>query len=208
MEKISVREWKHLDEFVQLCFEPFGSMTKNDYEVELMHLLLENGNEEKSDHYLSTRLRMPISKVKRLRYEVDLRYPKDDENYYKDAFYRIVKDSSFKTDNSGNILFSVNNKALREFLSDKLEQSGSFFDSSFVSNIIRVTPADFLILIADFEKKDTLVKRVKESIAQNNKDLPKDLTEEGLELIESLFKDATSHIAPHLTKYFLNKIKK
>ena len=207
MEKISAKEWQHLDEFVQLCFDRFGSMTKNDYEVELMHLLLENENDEKSDHFLSMQLRMPISKVKRLRYEVDLHYPKN-VDYYKQAFYHIVKNSSFKTDNNGNILFSVNNKALREYLGDKLEQAGSFFDSSFVSNIIRITPTDLLLLIAEFEEEKKLVNHVKDSIAKNNKELPKDLSEKGASLLKATFKDLASHIAPNVVKYLLEELEK
>ena len=182
-------------------------MTKNDYEVELMHLLLINGHEEKSDHFISKLLRMPVTKVKRLRYEVDLKYPPKVSDY-KDAFYKIIKTQTFKIDSQGNLLFSVNNKGLREFLSEKIEEAGSFFDSSFSSNIIRLTPADFLLLIAEFQGKDDIIAHVKDSIAQNNKELPKDIWEQGSDLLKAVFKDLASHVAPNVVNYFIEQTKK
>ena len=125
---------KGKEEFVRNCFLRFGSMNKNDYEVELMHLVLLNGYADEADNLLSRKLRIPISKVKRLRYEVDLRYPRGDDAF-RDAFYSVLKKSTFKRDGN-RILFSIPNKSLREHLNEMLEKHGSYYDSSFNSNIV------------------------------------------------------------------------
>lgn len=207
MKNDSYNEWEKVDEFIKRCFERFGSMNKNDYEVELMYLLLNNCGEDCSDHALSTRLKIPISKVKRLRYEADLQHPMNPD-YYKKEFYNIINTTSFKTDNNGNLMFSVRNKALREYLKDCIEKAGSFFDSSFVSDIIKLTPIDLILLIADFENKEDLVKRIKESISQNKKELPMDITESSIELLKATVKDVTSKYLPNVTNYIIDRIEK
>lgn len=205
MDTTLITDKKSVELFIKRCFERFGSMNKNDYEVELMYLLLNNCNEDSSDHALSTQLKIPISKVKRLRYEADLQHPKD-SNYYKSEFYKIINTTSFKTDNNGNLMFSVKNKALREYLNDCIEKAGSFFDSSFVGDIIKLTPTDFFLLIAGFENKEELVKRIKESISQNKRDLPKDLAEKGVELLKATLKDVTNNFAPNVTNFIIESI--
>lgn len=212
MGKIVIKQ-QDMEEFFQRCFERFGAMNKNDYEVELMFLLLENGFEDKSDRELSIFLRIPVAKVKRLRYEADLQHPKTPE-YYKAAFYKILTITAFKTDNNGNIMFAVNNKALREYLSECIEKAGSFFDSSFAGNIVKLTPTDLLLLIAEFENNRDLVNKVKESIAQHQRELPKSLSETSRKFIEATFKDVARLAAPNVAKWLweslentLNKIK-
>ena len=205
METIYKSKWKRTEDFFNRCFERFGSMDKNDYEVELFHLMLQNEYSNASDHYLSTLLKMPLTKVRRLRYEVDLQYPPKAEQFKHD-FYEIVNNKAFKSDNQGNLLVAVNNKALREYLSEQIEAAGSFFDSSFSNNIIRLTPTDFLLLIAGFEKKEEIVKKVKQSIEHHAKELPKDVWEEGALLLKSIFKDVTNPIAPNIADYLLKKI--
>ena len=205
METIYKSKWKRTEDFFNRCFERFGSMNKNDYEVELFHLMLQNEYSNASDHYLSTLLKMPLTKVRRLRYEVDSQYPPKAEQFKHD-FYEIVNNKAFKSDNQGNLLVAVNNKALREYLSEQIEAAGSFFDSSFSNNIIRLTPTDFLLLIAGFEKKEEIVKKVKQSIEHHAKELPKDVWEEGALLLKSIFKDVTNPIAPNIADYLLKKI--
>lgn len=204
---MDTKKWKEVDTFLQRCFERFGSMNKNDYEVELMYLYLNNEGKDKSDHFISTYLKMPISKVKRLRYEVDLQHPKD-KDLYKNEFYTIVTTKTFKIDNQGNILIAVNNKALREYLSELIEEKGSFFDCNFTGNIIKLTPADLVLLIADFEDKTEIAKRATKCIATNSKGLPQDGLAEITSFLQAVFKDAVGAFAPNVVNYLYNHFKK
>ena len=78
MNNLNFSKLKGADAFFQKCITSFGSMNKNDYEVELLHLLFENGWKNKSDFEVSVDLKIPESKVKRLRYETYLVYEVSD----------------------------------------------------------------------------------------------------------------------------------
>ena len=52
----------------------FGSMNKNDFEVLIFNAILNSDLEETSNYKLSRILKIPESKVKRLKYEADLVY--------------------------------------------------------------------------------------------------------------------------------------
>lgn len=54
----------------------FGSMNKNDFEVWIFHYLLEHELQGKKNYEISIGLKIPKSKVKRLRYEAELKYSK------------------------------------------------------------------------------------------------------------------------------------
>ncbi len=171
MNNINIQGLKKKDEFLIRCFERFGSMNKNDYEVELMHLLLENDFAGKSDYFISTQLQIPVSKVKRLRYEADLKHPKGAEDY-KQLFLQTLQTASFKED--GHLIqFAIHDKSLREYLSSQLEAAGSYYDTSFNSDIVKMTPADFLILITDMEGEHGLKMRVIESLVMNKQPMDK-----------------------------------
>ena len=183
--------WEYKDDFIKTCFQRFGSMNKNDYEVELMYLVLRNGYYDKSDHLLSRELQIPISKVRRLRYEVDLRYPKED-NEYKDAFYEALQNTTYKQ--IGELIqFSITSKALREYLSEQLEKAGSYFDSSFNSNIIKLTATDLLLVISGFEKNgnpeaESLEEQIRRRLKDQSKEFPKDFTQHATNLIKEVVK--------------------
>ena len=53
----------------------FGTMTKNDFEVAIFHYLLQDSQyADLSNYEMSRKLRIPESKVVRLRYEESLKY--------------------------------------------------------------------------------------------------------------------------------------
>ena len=59
----------------------FGSMNKNDFEVYIFSWLVLNHKDYQtaSDNEISRMLKIPESKVKRLRYEAELKYGSNDE---------------------------------------------------------------------------------------------------------------------------------
>lgn len=177
----------------------FGSMNKNDFEVFIFNELLKNEFSGKSDNAISRKLKIPESKVKRLRYEAELVYGESD--HYKEEFYEILKNRVYKFIEPNKLQFSIKNKGLRLYLDDKLESNMSFADSSFNSDIVTITASDLLILIADFEGKNELIEKIKESIKETSKLLPKDLKEKCLELTTSVVKDTASIFAPNIVEY-------
>jgi len=184
-----------------------GRMNKNDFEVWIFHYLLEKDYKDLSDNIISRKLRIPKTKVSRLHYEAELKFQYNDE-YYKKRFYEILNTRVYKTvENNTRIQFSITEKALRLYLDDILESYGSYADSSFNSNIVTLTASDLLLLIANFENKQDLIKKVKESLKRNNYELPKEDKEIFLEGVTAILKDIGDHFAPNVTKFFSDNLK-
>ena len=84
----------------------FGSMTKNDFEVFIFGQILSMKEYKgKSNYELSILLRIPESKVKRLRYESALRYS-DPMIDYKQAVYNLLDKAQLRAQDK-KIVFQV-----------------------------------------------------------------------------------------------------
>jgi hypothetical protein len=181
---------EHEKAFIRNCLERYGSMNKNDYEVMLFHYLLLNDFQDMTDYDISIRLKMPESKVKRLRYEANLVYSTKEENL-DNTLLRLLEEGSFKL-TSDRIQFSISDKYLRLFLNNKLEKKNHFADSSFNSNIISVTADDLDILINDLiiekKKRELLIERIKDKIKKSAKSLPKSTQEKILNFSLSIMR--------------------
>ena len=165
--------------FLKECIDGFGAMNKNNYEVAIFNLLINNDFKGKSDFEISTILRIPESKVKRLRYEADLVYPKTDE-VLKGELYNLLKGGSFKLTQE-RIQFSIPNKMLRLYLHDLLLQNNRFADGSYNSSIVSLTANDLNELLKAInlteEDKHLLIKSIKEKLSDSQKELPKNARE-------------------------------
>ncbi len=150
----------------------FGTMTKNDFEVYIFHWLINNHEDykDKSDYEVSVNLRIPISKVKRLRYEANLKYPSLNDETAKKRITDLLKKCKYRNMNDGGISFVINDKLLREYLQNYLNQRGRFFDSSFNSNIVSIATADFIFILEKFllddKDKESILKGAKESLSE------------------------------------------
>lgn len=158
----------------------FGSMTKNDFEVWIFYQLLCGELRGKSNREISIALRIPDTKVKRLRYEADLKWgsPNDDSAYH-DALVNVIKKARLVKDKT-QILLVIEDTALLKYLDAKMKNANVAWDKSFNSENIYI----------DFEQYETFCKEV--------------LTNEYQETINFLndkFKDK-----PTLAKFF-NKFK-
>ena len=71
----------------------FGSMNKNDFEVFIFHWLINNKTEckGKSDFVISQCLKIPESKVARLRYEAGLKYTDPNPDRYREELKMAFK---------------------------------------------------------------------------------------------------------------------
>ena len=172
-------EWKEeeINDFFERCLQRFGSMNKNDYEVALFHLLINNEYANMSDFGISLKLRIPESKVKRLRYEESLIYDnKRDETYLKELGLMLVK-RKYRVQHE-RILFAISDKSLRLFLNDYLMADGRFADSSFNCNIVALKADDLLFLLEKTDNKnENVIATIRKDIESSKKDLPKTITE-------------------------------
>ncbi len=197
---VTPKEWKEVEQFVQDCFAKFGSMNKNNYEVALFHLLLRNGFDTCSDFELSVKLQIPESKVKRLRYEESLVYPKggaDANLYYQEQLAMLLLSRKYRMHND-RIQFAIADKHFRLYISDALMRDGRFADTSFNTNIVVISVADLLYLLekANIKSSETM-KAIRKSIEDGNKEEEKtvagvlqDLTDEMLrEMLRKVVSD-------------------
>ncbi len=127
----------------------FGSMNKNDFEVYIFYSLLQNKLQNKSNYEISIILRIPESKVKRLRYEAILKYGNpQDESIYKSAFERLLSKSILKKDGR-SVQFIVEDVQLRKYLDSILKQDGRFSNTSFNTEIVSIDIDDLEFLLKE-----------------------------------------------------------
>ena len=133
----------------------FGSMNKNDFEVWIFNELLNNQYLGKSNFDISIGLKIPESKVKRLRYEARLKYGNpEDINIYKAQFENLLQQVVLKKDGNA-VQFVVEDISLRKYLDSVLKKDGRFSDSSFNSEIVTLDTDDLEYLEKEiFPDKD------------------------------------------------------
>ena len=91
----------------------FGSMNKNDLEVWVFNQLLQDPNKQNySDYDFSIELRIPQTKVKRLRYEAGLVYNTKNAEEYNKEFLLLLRKAKVKSTNAELIQFSMEDKGL------------------------------------------------------------------------------------------------
>ncbi len=162
----------------------FGSMNKNDFEVWIFHYLMQKWPKDKTSYEISMELRIPESKVKRLRYEAELKYPSVDD----DARRKILADAIRKAkirEAKGQITFAIPDKMLRSYLEDLLAKDGRFYDSSFMSNIIVMGASDFLYVLDKVYVEEKVWKEILDKAKHElgeRKTLPKTFREIAQEL--------------------------
>lgn len=134
-----------VEEFIRAYIQRgFGSMNKNDFEVWIFSQLMQGGLKGKSNYDISLELRLPESKVRRLAYEAQLKYPSGVS--YKDLLSESLKKVKLSKD-SNHLCFPIENISLRNYLSNVLKNNGSYIDSSFNSEIVKINIEDFAIIL-------------------------------------------------------------
>lgn len=124
----------------------FGSMNKNDFEVWIFSQLLLGKLRGLSNYEISICLKIPESKVKRLKYEASLKYLDQDEETNKKKLAKCIEKVHFKKDGN-SIQFVVEDIFLRKFLDALLKKQNRFSDSSFNSEIVTLSNDDFGVLL-------------------------------------------------------------
>ena len=149
-------------------------MNKNDFEVCIFHWLLNNDEscKEKSDYVISRYLKIPVTKVKRLRYEASLKY--EDKCDYKQELLEAIKKAKVQEGTSeGKVSLSIHDKILREYLSNLLDEDGRFFEGAFISNVVTLSAGSFIYVLEQVvlndEEKSRIIEAAKKQIKEEKK---------------------------------------
>jgi hypothetical protein len=128
----------------------FGSMTKNDFEVWIFYQLLCGELKGKNNREISIALRIPDTKVKRLRYEADLKWGSpDNDAAYHDAVVAVIEKARLNKSRT-QVQFVIEDTALLKYLDAKMKNANVVWDKSLNSENILI----------DFEQYETFCKEV------------------------------------------------
>ncbi|MBQ4485013.1 MAG: hypothetical protein II934_08465 [Prevotella sp.] len=159
------------DKIGQYLVRGFGSMSKNDFEVWIFYYLMQNHLNGKDNYDISVELRIPESKVKRLRYEAELKYGNpQDKIMYLEAFETLLKKSILKKDGSC-VQFVVENLQLRKYLDSTLKKGGRFSNTSFNKEIVSIDIEDLEYLLQTFWPDNDwsiISKKAEKKLGKNN----------------------------------------
>lgn len=171
--------------FEEIRKRGFGSMNKTDYEIFIFNELLQSEFKDKSDHYISINLRISEAKVKKLRYEANLRYSKNIEDEAMLDFFNALK--KIKVENiDKTIKFSLENISTRKYIDSLLKSDGRYSDSSFNSEIVTLSIDNYKYLLNKLGNLDIETNYLDTSIKNLLRQKQKQLTIEG---VLSLAKD-------------------
>lgn len=141
----------------------FGSYTKNDFEVAIFYALLKSGVVGDNNYSISRNLGIPESKVKKLRYESDLRFNRSN-NYTEiklKELDKLLTSVVYKKDGE-RIQFCIEDPSLRKFLDNLLKTENSFSDSSFNSEIVSISLNDLPIIYSHLSGGKEMLEKVEE----------------------------------------------
>ena len=150
----------------------FGSMNKNDFEVFIFNEIINSQeHKDKSNYELSFFLKIPEPKIKRLRYEANFKYP-----IYEKAIKQEIDKSLSHAKVNANTLrcieLCLENEVARRYISAIMKKEYRFGDSSFNTEILRITIDDYEYLLkqiyAEEEQKiEDLLKNTKKDFKSN-----------------------------------------
>lgn len=145
---------KLLDVFLRnYCTPCFGGLAKREVDLLVFRLLIQAKqiDLESSQQSISRFLRIPISKVKSLIYETQLRDDRCDENWFRNEVLKVLQTARLSVSKTGAyIKLEIDNPMLRKELESKVKQLNGFADYSFNSDILKI----------DFEIYGFLIKKI------------------------------------------------
>lgn len=146
-----------ITEFFEFYTTPaFGARSKSEIDLKVFELLGKCGYIDDDYYNVSRKLKITPTRAKNLILNAKLRAESQlntKETYNK--FLGEIKELGYKTDSKNNsiIIFSLSDMLLREYLKFKLRSVGKIWDSSFNSELVRVSVDDFLDIVSDADLK-------------------------------------------------------
>lgn len=134
-----------------------GSMTKSDVDALVMHLLDLHGLDGSplaiySNQTVSERLKTPVSKIKKLRYEAALKFGGRIEDQAMGRLLAALSKASIEPDD-GKICLIIEDSLAKNWLQGQLKIHQHIFDHSFNTEIVKVSASGlFQVLKSVFNK--------------------------------------------------------
>ena len=146
-----------ITEFFEFYTTPaFGARSKSEIDLKVFELLGKCGWIDDDYYNVSRKLKITPTRAKNLILNAKLRAESqlNTEEMYN-HFLEKIKELGYKTDSKNNsiIIFSLPDMLLREYLKFKLRSVGKIWDSSFNSELVRVSVDDFLDIVSDADLK-------------------------------------------------------
>lgn len=170
-----------ITEFFEFYTTPaFGARSKSEIDLKVFELLRECGYIDDDYYNVSRKLKITPTRAKNLIFNAKLRAESQlntEETYNK--FLGEIEELGYKTDSKNNsiIIFSLPDMLLREYLKFKLRSVGKIWDSSFNSELVRVSVDDFLDIVSDADlkrkiKRQDVRNKIKDAIVEHLKANP------------------------------------
>ena len=146
-----------ITEFFEFYTTPaVGARSKSEIDLKVFELLGKCGYIDDDYYNVSRKLKITPTRAKNLILNAKLRAESqlNTEEMYN-HFLEKIKELGYKTDSRNNsiIIFSLPDMLLREYLNFKLRTVGKIWDSSFNSELVRVSVDDFLDIVSDADLK-------------------------------------------------------
>lgn len=148
-------------DFATKCIQSFGMMNKTDYETLLFYELLQ-ANPYSSDLDFCRELKIPVAKVRRLRYLADLRYASHDEAYYQTRFTSLILNNTDFDPNGKEVRMQIVDEATRDYLLNLLLQNNIVSDTSFNKEIIKIKADGFFTLFTKIYHNEEAIKQLQD----------------------------------------------
>ena len=145
-------------------------MNKNDFEVYIFNEIITDPNYAgMNDYDLSIALAIPQTKVKRMRYEANLKYSRKNAKAYNQQFRELLIKAKPQAVNNGKaVKFCMEDKGLYLYIDNLLKKDGRFGDRSFNSELMVISTEDLAYLL----EKTILTESEKQAILSKCQQLP------------------------------------
>lgn len=137
-----------------------GSMPKSDIDALVMSLIDRFGYDESGplaalgNQAASERLRTPVAKIKKLRYEAALKFGGEVEDQARGRLLAALANASIEPEND-KICLVIEDALAKNWLQGQLKQKQQIFDHPFNTEIVRVSSMGmFVVLESLFGAKD------------------------------------------------------
>lgn len=140
-----------------------GSMPKTDIDALVMHLLDKYGYDgsvplaQYKNQTVSERLRTPVNKIKKLRYDAALKFGGRVEDQAMARLLAALSDAALETD-GGKICLIIEDALAKNWLQGQLKNNQLIFDHTFNTEIIKVSAAGLFSVLSAFFDADEIKK--------------------------------------------------
>ena len=194
MPNSSQNEARLFDELVvEYCAHSFGSLSKKEVDLLVFRLMRESGRIklDADMQEMSRQLMVPVSKVRSLLYDLQLRdKTANNENWFRDAILAVLKKARIKMDNGEPTVWVViESPLLRKELEARAKRKASFVDSSFNRELLKLDMVIYARLLEEIAPNEykTIQDAALKNLKKTNPKATTPLLEEALRIFVTEF---------------------